>query len=668
VAAAFILVIGVALFFRLYRLDTFLHWAFGDEMSYGIEGQNVVHGIYTGLFPYTWDNAAATYAYLLGLFQQVFGATLHTDRMVSVFFGTLTVPLLALCARELEISWTGSLVAAGLLAVSHWHAHYSRMALPATTTAFVLLLAIYCMMVTYRRGHWWLFVISGVVCGAAPYMFLSNRILGPIVSLWALYLLIVDFQWVRQNWWKIAAFAATFVAVLTPLLLFWLHDPNWFMAPEHHVGIMYNVSYWAGQHPGESTVFWNVLLHQIPLALGMFVVNGGPYPPWGGTFAPAMDILTGWLFFAGALFAFSRWRRPLVALVLIWVLLTWFFGVVLTLDAPQMEHAVGMIPGAFLLIAFLLDTAGTALMPKADRPLLYVGLAALLVGVSGVLNYQAYFQNWGSQLAGANGFAWQFYDAATYVGRHPTPNGTAIYSWGYPDEFFRFLAPQAKEFPGDEKAFRPASLYIVIADAAVSPQAIAAHVPEARLEAVYDIDGDLAFTAILPPSGTHLTSSLVRAAPGLCHGFSPPAPSLRARETTGASHAQRHGQSIGQPWPHRFDPLTQIQQIAREVTIIDRTHVHAHGLSTPRDPPRKAVERCQPPPGRVSVGGRNVVLAGPHHHIDQRHLQHGYHVILHIVEFIHRALVRCQVFQLSEAISSAATSAQCRDYDSVAAR
>jgi hypothetical protein len=185
--------------------------------------------------------------------------------------------------------------------------------------------------------------------------------------------------------------------------------------------------------------------------------------------------------------------------VLIWALLIWFFGVVLTLDAPQMEHAVGMIPAAFLLIALLLDAAGTALTRSTDRPLLYVGVAALLVVVSAALNYQAYFKTWGPQLAGANGFAWQFYDAALYVGSHRTPNGTAVYSQGYPDEFFRFLAPQAHEFPGDAQAFRPASLYIVIAGAPVSPQAIAAHVSGALLEPVYDADGALAFTAILPP-------------------------------------------------------------------------------------------------------------------------------------------------------------------------
>jgi 4-amino-4-deoxy-L-arabinose transferase-like glycosyltransferase len=492
--------VALALFFRLYRLDTFLHWAFGDEMAYGLEGQHVMRGDYKGLFAFTWDQAPATYAYLLAIVQHLFGATLHTGRMVSVVIGTLAVPLVALCARELDLSWTSALLAAGLLAVSHWHTHFSRMTLPAVTTGVLLLLALYSVMIAFRRGQWWLFCLSGVLCGFAPYMFLSNRIIVVILVLWFVYLLLFHFPWVRRSWPKIVLFAGSFTLVVLPLALFWLHNPEWFLGPERHVGIMYNVSYWAAQHPGQAPTAPNILLHQLPLALGMFTIYGGPFPPWGGSYAPAMDALTGWLLFAALGYALWRWRRPLVALVLIWFAAIWFFGVVLTLDAPQMEHAVGLIPAAFLLIAFLCEAIGRVIIRQLARPALYTGFVALLVLVSGVLNYQAFFQTWGSQLAGSDGFGWQWYDAATYVARHKTPHGTAIYAQGYPDEFFRFLAPHAQEFPAAVTAFRPASLYLVMAGAPASPAAVAAHVPGAHMEAVRDVDGDVAFTAVVPPT------------------------------------------------------------------------------------------------------------------------------------------------------------------------
>ncbi len=493
-------VVILALFFRLYRLDTFLHWAFGDEMAYGLEGEHVTRGDYTGLFAYTWDQAPATYAYILSVVQQLFGVSLHNERVVSVVLGTLTVPLTALCARELEISWTGSLLAAGLLAVSHWHTHFSRMVVSTAPSAFVLLLALYSVVVAVRRGRWLLFVIAGALCGFAPYMFISNRIIVPILVLWLAYLTIFHRTWVRTSWRHITLCAAAFVLVLLPLGIFWLQNPDWLIGPERHVGIMYHIADWANQHPGASTAFWNILIQQLPLAAGMFTIYGGPYVPWGGAYTPAMDPVTGWLLVPAVAYALYHWRRPLVALALIWFATIWFFGVVLTINAPQLEHAVGLIPAVFVLIALVCDAVGVVIVRRTRRLALYAGLAALLVLVSGALNYNVFFNVWGGQLAGSNGFAWQWYDAGNYVARHRTPRGTALYASPYPDEFFRFLSPQAREFPADGLPFRPASLYLVMPGSLTTPAAVAAHVPGARQEKVYDVDGDLTFTAVLPPT------------------------------------------------------------------------------------------------------------------------------------------------------------------------
>jgi hypothetical protein len=452
------------------------------------------------LFSGTWDSATTIYPYLLSAFQRMLGASVRSGRLASVMVGTLTVPLVALCAREMGISWIGSLAASGFLAVSHWHAHFSRMTLPAVVTAFFLLVAIYTLMLAYRREQWWLYALAGAACGFAPYWFLSNRVLFPLLAAWLAYFLLFDRAWLRRHASKIALFTVVLAAVACPLILSWISDTARFMAPERHVGVMYNLSYWGSQHPGQSIAMWNVLWNQLRPSLGLFVVSGGPYAPWGGTYAPALDILTGALLFPAVMYALYRARNPLVALVLIWFGGIWFSGVVLTIDAPQMEHAVGAVAAIFLLIAYLVDAVGCVLNRVFRHSAPYAALAIIMLVVSGVLNYYAYFQVWGPQLAGANGFAWQAYDAASYVGAHATPDGTAIYANGYPDEFFKFLAPHAIEFPGSVKAFKPASLYIVFAGDPVTPGQLAARVPGSRVEPDYDTDGDLAFTAILPPT------------------------------------------------------------------------------------------------------------------------------------------------------------------------
>jgi len=520
IALGLIGVVALALFFRLYRLDTLLHWAWGDEMTYGLEGQRVTRGEYKGLFAYTWDQAPATYAYLISIAQQLFGPTLHTDRMISALFGTLTVPLLALCARALGLSWIGSLLAAGLLAVSHWHAHFSRIVVSTVPSAFALLLGLYCLIIAFRIRRWWPAPLAGVACGFAPYMFISNRIIVVILIAWLGYLAVFHRVWLRHSWPKIALFAATFTLVLLPLAVFWMHNIAWFVGPERRVGLIYHIDEWSSQHRGESTSGWNSILHQLLLAAGMFAVYGGPYIPWGGAYTPAMDPVTGWLLVPAIVYALYRWRRPLVALVLIWFASIWFFGVVLTIDAPQMEHAVGLIAATFLLIALLYDDLGKLVsrrLRQTHRPVPYryavrLSLAGLLVLVSGALNYNVFFNVWGGQLAGRDGFAWQIYDAATYVARHDTPRGTAIYAQSYPDEFFRFLSPHAGEFPGTGGRPQVASLYIVMPDSPTQADALAAYLPGAQVEKVADADGDLAFTALIPPArfayGTKRTSGL----------------------------------------------------------------------------------------------------------------------------------------------------------------
>lgn len=500
VALGGIVVVVLALGFRLYQLDTFMHWAWGDEMTYGIEAQRVVHGYYTSLLTFTWDTAPATYAYLLAYAQDLYGATLHTGRMVSVIAGTLCVPLLILMGRELGLSWIAALVAAGLLAVSHWQAYFSRMVLPAVPAALVLLVALYAVMVAFRRDRWWLSLLAGLACGAAPYVFLSNRVLPAILAGWFGYLLVFHRGWVRRSWPRVVIFAATMTLVVLPLALFWLHNPGWFLNPEQRVGVFSNVDAWAAQHPGQSTAAWNIMIHQLGLAAGMFTIYGGPFVPFGGTYAPAMDAVSGWLLFPAIGYALYRWRQPLVAFALIWFLAIWVSGVVLSHDAPQLEHAVGLIGAVFLLEGLLFDAVAAPMSRRLRRHgrLAIATAAILFVAVSGALNADVFFRVWGSQLAGSAGFDWQYYDAASYVARHPTPRGTAIYApAGYPDEFFRFLAPQAGEFPASVPGVA-ASLYIVFPGAPVRPAAIAARIPGARQEVVRDVDGDVAFTAVVP--------------------------------------------------------------------------------------------------------------------------------------------------------------------------
>lgn len=50
-----------------------------------------------------------------------------------------------------------------------------------------------------------------------------------------------------------------------------------------------------------------------------------------------------------------------------------------------------------------------------------------------------------------------------------------------------------------------------------------------------------------------------------------------------------------------------------------------------------------------------IVISGPHHQVCQRDLEHSHHLILPIVEFVHRAFIRREVFACAQQVTLLAT-------------
>src|SRR5713226_396481 len=60
-------------------------------------------------------------------------------------------------------------------------------------------------------------------------------------------------------------------------------------------------------------------------------------------------------------------------------------------------------------------------------------------------------------------------------------------------------------------------------------------------------------------------------------------------------------------------------------------------------------------PGRMSKALWEIVVSGPHYHVGERDLEHGHHLILPIVEFIHRSFIRREVFECAQQVTLLAT-------------
>ncbi len=57
---------------------------------------------------------------------------------------------------------------------------------------------------------------------------------------------------------------------------------------------------------------------------------------------------------------------------------------------------------------------------------------------------------------------------------------------------------------------------------------------------------------------------------------------------------------------------------------------------------------CHPAPSLQAYFGHEPC---PHHHIGKHQLEDGHHLILGVVEFVHRSFARCQIFQLPQQVT-----------------
>jgi dolichyl-phosphate-mannose-protein mannosyltransferase len=102
---------------------------------------------------------------------KVYGPVLYYPlREIAAIFGTVTVPLVYATARQLDLSWAGSLVAAVLYCFDNLNVIESRLILMDSQIMFYLVLSLYCALQLWKTPArssnrlFWL-TATGVVCG-----------------------------------------------------------------------------------------------------------------------------------------------------------------------------------------------------------------------------------------------------------------------------------------------------------------------------------------------------------------------------------------------------------------------------------------------------------------------------------------------------------------------
>jgi 4-amino-4-deoxy-L-arabinose transferase-like glycosyltransferase len=438
-AIALVVVLIGAAVLRGYNLDSLPYGITGDEASSGLEARRILTDGWIGPYsPLSLGQPAGTF-YLDAMSFGIFGESVTTLRLVSAVAGSLTVLAIYVLARRSFGRAAPAIAAAGILAVSSWHIHFSRMAVPLPTWPLVALLATVATIeaIRSRKAVWW--VLAGVFAALGSYVYDANSAFVIVLGLFLLGWGLIDRR--RTAAAGIAMSAVAFLLTLTPLIWYAAAHRSAYLAHTRYAwvfdkeewtslrGLDDHISFVLGRYVD----FWdNLCCH--PTIDGIDGTGSAPLAP------PVLLVVAGM-----GVAAFLVRRRCAVLCLAMLALLLMPFASVFTEGA--------MARRAFLVLPFIALFAAFAVAEVAALSSRHTNITKLGAGVAiaFALTYvasedlRAYF----GRFAGSETERWVFgrelYDANTFMREIPSSDYVYFFSerWSFDYETRKFLAPAA---------------------------------------------------------------------------------------------------------------------------------------------------------------------------------------------------------------------------------
>lgn len=414
VAGAVIAILGAAVFFRFYRLSAIPNEMTSDHVEKLMDAHDVSQGFYHVFFPNNGGREAIQF-YLVALTGRLFGTGMSflTLKLVSALEALLLIPLIIFLGREI-VDWETGLFAAALLAVSWWDTVLARLALRIVLTPLMFTLVLVTLIRGIRSGSRKAWLWAGVWMGIGVYGYQAMR-MAPVVAIAALLLAVggpligalrahfknspdaiarrvVAANTLERQVLNLALSGLIALAIFVPMLRFWHDSP----AEMWNRVINRTTSSEVAIQGSPTQVFVDNYID----ALGMFNVSGDAAWISSLPYEPALGVISGALLVLGlaawAIRLYVR-RDPVdlfVILAALLMLLPSALAIAFPVENPSLTRASGTLPIVFILAAWplaLIRQRWSAVMGKRMGTTLAAVLAAMLIGVAAVTNYDTYF-------------------------------------------------------------------------------------------------------------------------------------------------------------------------------------------------------------------------------------------------------------------------------------
>lgn len=442
---------ALAALLRLPAITEFPPGLHGDEAWLGIEARRILAEGWIGFWTSAgWGQPTGVF-YWTALAFSVLPDNVAVLRGSVAVLGALTVPALYLFVRSF-FGWRAAMIAAGLLAVSYWHIHYSRTAFTLIAAPLVecVVLALLARGVQTRQG--WLFFAAGLATGLGVYTYRGYLFFVVLLGVAWLFLLLRRPHAERPYPPRLllshaALFALPAAIAALPMAVFIATNYSTYMA-----------------YGGISTVFGSPWLadalqehHPVTLAayklaraLGIYYVGRERDVTDGLGEVSLLDPVTMLLFTTGVVLCLWRWRdwRHTVliggiALGAIAVAMTVFWGEnrrgITAL--PMVFAAAGL--GGDAILTWLLRLGGRFGLPQAVRLGALPAVAALALASAAVWNAWHYFGHIGNSEDTYYTYSGQLTEAAHFLASLDGNPHVYFYAdrWPWRYESRRFQAP-----------------------------------------------------------------------------------------------------------------------------------------------------------------------------------------------------------------------------------
>jgi 4-amino-4-deoxy-L-arabinose transferase-like glycosyltransferase len=403
------LVILIGFGLRIPKLNTLPVSLSLDEATNGIDALRLFRAGW--LTPFLQNNFGreTLFFYFQSMALQLYGISPFSLRFASALAGTITIPLMYIVGKRLELNGLvlprslslnlPSLLAATGLAISYWHIYFSRVALRAILLAPLLLGLVFCFWQGWyssldsprsRRG--WL-VAAGFLLGLCLYTYLAARLLPVLFVIFVAIELVGDRSGLKQKTVDFLVFSLASILTVIPLASYFYRNPQALS------GRTQAISIFAGGAP------FQPLAGNLVALLRIYFLGGTWLGQW-----PALNALLGIGFLIGLLRCLFRLRKPASRFLVLW----WVLGTAPMIFSKQDWGATTTIlrslvgwPPLFYISAIGLTTlasssfqwiAGLGRGPKPQKAPMSQGWImawlSLVLVIGGLASLRNYFSIW----------------------------------------------------------------------------------------------------------------------------------------------------------------------------------------------------------------------------------------------------------------------------------